>query len=128
MNSNIDDVAPQIHSLEDKRYQAMIEADTNVLEQLFGDGLVYTHSTGTADGKAAYLEGVRSANFAYKQIERSDECIQVYGDTAVVTGRARADMIVGGVPRLATLRYTCVWVKAINGWQTVAFQATSAPS
>jgi hypothetical protein len=53
-------VEHEIRSLEGRRYQAMIDGDADTLEQLLGDGLVYTHSTGTSDGKAAYLEAVRA--------------------------------------------------------------------
>lgn len=125
---NTEPVEREIRSLEDRRYQAMIEADTDTLEQLLGDGLVYTHSIGVSDGKAAYLEGVKAKKFTYRKIERPQEQIQLYGDTAVVTGRAHGDLLVDGAPRVANLRYISVWVKGPRGWQTVAFQATSIPT
>ena len=39
------------------------------------------------------------------------ENIQVYGDTAVVTGNVKMDAIVEGKPKLLNSRYTNVWIK-----------------
>lgn len=118
----------EIRSLEDRRYQAMVDADVDALQQLLGDGLVYTHSTGTVDGKGTYLEGVKAKRFVYRKIERRQESIQIYGNAAVVTGHAHVDLEVAGTPRVADLRYTTVWVIEAAGWQAVAFQATSMPT
>ena len=114
----------EIRSVEDRRYRALLDGDTSTLEQLLGDGLVYTHSTGTTDSKMAYLDGINAKRVSYRNIERPQEDIQVYGDTAVVSGRARVDVLVNDVPRVANLRYLSVLVKGAKGWQMVAFQAT----
>ncbi len=93
MNTEV--VAQEIQSLEARRYKAMIESDAETLERLLGDGLVYTHSTGTADDKSAYLQGVRSGKFTYRRIERRREQIQVYDETAIVTGESALHQHVG---------------------------------
>lgn len=121
---NQDAIRREIHALEDRRYEAMLAGDADILEQLLGDGLVYTHSSGTTDTKTTYIEGVKANKLTYRAIERLQEHIQVYGDTAVVTGRAHLEVLIDGVPRQANLRYIAVWVKASQGWQTLAFQAT----
>ena len=61
-----EDLKATILQLEERRYRAMCEADAATLEKLLADTLVYTHSTGAADGKAAYIAGVRDtrARFA----------------------------------------------------------------
>jgi ketosteroid isomerase-like protein len=121
---NTEGIEQEIRLLENRRYQGMLEGDANTLEQLLDDALVYTHSSGSTDTKATYLQGVKAKKLIYRTIERQDEQIQVSGTTAVVTGRASLDVIINGVPRLVNLRYIAVWVKGPNGWQTVAFQAT----
>ncbi|MHB8576947.1 MAG: nuclear transport factor 2 family protein [Dehalococcoidia bacterium] len=60
-----------------------LAGDATTLEQLLGDGLVYIHSTGMADTKAKYLDGVRANRLQYRGIERQQQQIQIYGDTAV---------------------------------------------
>jgi ketosteroid isomerase-like protein len=116
-----------IRQLEDRRFKAMVEADAAALEQLLADTLLYTHSTATTDGKASYIAGVRAKKWQYRKIERPAEDIQVYGDTAVVTGQVRIDIVVEGQAKIMNSRYTDVWVKGAKGWQMVAWQSTPMP-
>src|SRR6185312_14645462 len=111
-----------IRKLEDQRFKAMVDADAATLEQLLADSLVYTHSYGGADGKASYLDGIRSKKWVYRKIERPIEDIQVHGDAAVVTGQVRIELLSDGKPKTLNSRFTNVWVKGAKGWQMVAWQ------
>jgi ketosteroid isomerase-like protein len=113
-----------IRQLEDRRYQAMCEADAKTLEELLADSLVYTHSYGGADSKQAYLDGIRGKKWNYRKIERPVEDIQVHGDCAIVTGQVRIDLVSDGQAKQLNSRYTNVWVKGAKGWQMVAWQST----
>jgi hypothetical protein len=117
-------VEQDIHALEEQRDRALLLADSDTLAHLLGDGLVYTYWSGRSDGKADYLEGVKSGRFLYRKIERPDERIQVYDGLAVVTGRAHVEVVVSGRERVADVRYTSVWTKDAYGWRTVAYQTT----
>jgi len=121
------DVKANIRELESRRFRAMIEADAGALEVLLADSMVYTHSSATTDGKASYIAGVTSKKWQYRQIDRPVEEIQVHGDTAVVTGQVRIDILVEGKPKVMNSRYTDVWVKGPKGWQMVAWQSTPIP-
>ena len=46
----------EIKALEDRRYRAMIDGDTAVLDALCSDDLIYTHSKGDHDDKRSYLQ------------------------------------------------------------------------
>ena len=50
----------EIKALEDRRYRAMIDGDTAVLDALCSDDLIYTHSKGDHDDKRSYLHKVGS--------------------------------------------------------------------
>lgn len=117
-----------IRLLESRRYRAMCEADAATLDELLADSLVYTHSYGGADGKAAYLEGIRSRKWVYREIDRPIEDIQVHGDCAVVTGQVRIELLSEGKPKKLNSRFTNVWVKGAKGWQMVAWQSTPLPA
>ena len=52
----------EIKALEDRRYRAMIDGDTAVLDALYSDDLIYTHSKGD-DDKRSYLHKVGSRYF-----------------------------------------------------------------
>src|SRR5690242_9209220 len=112
-----DAIEAEIRKLEDRRVQAMVESDFDTLEKLLGDGLIYTHSTAQSDSRAEYIALCRKGVFKYRKIERPIENIQVYGDTAVVTGQIRMEAIVEGRPKLLNSRYTNVWIRAAKGWQ-----------
>ncbi len=43
----------EIKALEERRYRAMLDGDTAVLDALFSDDLIYTHSKGDHDDKRA---------------------------------------------------------------------------
>lgn len=122
------DVKAVITDHENRRYKAMIEKDLASLDALLGDALVYTHSNAVPDSKASYIEGVRSGKFDYRSAERMDVVIDVYGDTAVVTGRARMDAVIAGTPRVLNNRFLNVWAKGARGWQMVAWQSTPLPA
>jgi ketosteroid isomerase-like protein len=105
----------------------MIEADAKALDELLADTLVYTHSYGGADSKAAYLEGIRSRKWVYRKIDRPKEDMQVHGDTVIVTGQVRIELLADGKPKTLNSAYTDVWVKGAKGWQMTAWQSTPLP-
>jgi ketosteroid isomerase-like protein len=51
--SDADIAINEIKALEDRRYRAMIDGDTAVLDELCSDDLIYTHSKGDHDDKRA---------------------------------------------------------------------------
>lgn len=122
-----DRLAAEIHALEDRRCQAMIDKDMKALESIYADELVYTHSNASVDDKASYLAGIKSGKFDYKSIKRPEESIRVVGDTAIVAGRAEISVRADGTDRQLNSRYLIVWVKRGGGWQAVAWQSTPVP-
>ncbi len=127
MADSMDKVRQTIRELESRRFRAMIEADAVTLEALLADSLVYTHSSATTDGKASYIAGIKSKKWQYRQIDRPVEDLQVHGDTVVVTGQVRIDILIDGKPKIMNSRYSDVWVKGAKGWQMVAWQSTPIP-
>jgi hypothetical protein len=49
--------------------------------------------------------------------------VRLYGETAVVTGRAEIKAVLGGQEAVLPLRFTEVWVKS-GGWKLTAWQST----
>ena len=52
------DVAKEIRELENRRYQAMADADIASLDELLSADLVYGHSDASRDSKQSYLDKV----------------------------------------------------------------------
>jgi ketosteroid isomerase-like protein len=122
------DATADIKKLEDRRFQAMIDGDFDTLDKLLGDDLIYTHSTGQSDTRAEYIAQCKNGRFKYSKIERPIENIQVYGDTVVVTGHTKMDVIADGKPKVLNSRYTDVWIRSPKGWQMVVWQSTPIPA
>jgi len=120
--------AKEILALEERRYAAMLAADMGALEPLVHEDLIYTHSSGVVDGKASWLESMRSGRTRYKSVKRSDEKVRVHGDAALVTGRATLEVEIGGQPKTLQLRYLNVWLKSGGGWKFAAWQSGALPA
>jgi len=116
--------AKEVLALEDLRYKAMIANDVAALEKLFHPDLIYTHSSALVDTSTSYLEALRSGKTRYKGAERFEEKVRIYGDTALVTGRAQMQVELGGQPKAIKLRYLVVWTKTPQGWKFVGWQST----
>ncbi len=112
----------EIKGLEDRRYRAMIDGDTAVLDELCSDDLIYTHSKGDHDDKRSYLHKVGSRYFTYIEITHPADRVPIVGGGA----RHRQDdakvSVVGRIVHVDN-RYLAVWVREHFGWKFVAYQA-----
>ena len=98
-----EDETDAVRRLEERRWTALTSSDTATLRELFDDGVV-----------------------AYTQVQRSDEVVRTFGDTAVVTGRAVIDAVAAGRALQTIARYTAVWARRSGGWRFVGWHATPA--
>ena len=121
-------IEKDILALEEKRCAAMTANDIATLEKLFHDELIYTHSSAVVDTRASYLEVLKSGHTRYQSVQRSDEKVRVYGDSALVTGRAIIDVTVRGEKKHLDTRFLDVWTKTPQGWKFVAWQSTKLPA
>jgi ketosteroid isomerase-like protein len=122
-----DDAAKQISALEAKRYQAMTDADTGTLEELFSANLVYTHSDASSDSKESYLDRLASGHFDYGPVEHPEHSIVVHGDCAIVIGDMRGEVRIAGQARVLNSRSLAVWVRENDDWVLLAYQPTKYP-
>jgi ketosteroid isomerase-like protein len=124
-----DDVAAkQISELEARRYQAMTDGDTATLDELLAPGLVYTHSDASSDSKQSYLDKLSSGRLDYGPIEHPESSIVVHGDTALVFGDMRGEVLSGGAKRTLNSRVLAVWVRDGSRWTLLAYQPTKYPA
>jgi ketosteroid isomerase-like protein len=119
--------AEAVKAAEMARFAAQTTNDFKALDALLGDDLVYTHSSAAVDGKASYIESMRSGAVKYESIEPRDLKIRVYGTTAVITGEGRFKVTARGQALDNQLRFTDVWVLRDGRWQMVSWQSTRLP-
>ncbi len=115
----------EIKALEDRRYQAMLDGDTAVLDALCSGDLIYTHSKGDHDDKRSYLDKVASRHFTYLEIVHPADRVLVVDGAALVTGRMTAKVSVAGrgIVHIDN-RYLAVWLREHGAWKFAAYQPT----
>ncbi|MFM0503211.1 MULTISPECIES: nuclear transport factor 2 family protein [Paraburkholderia] len=118
----------QVQQLEDARYAAMVSKDIPTLERLLDDKLIYMHSTGVADTKSSYIEGLRTGIWDYHGIDRTEPQYQVDGDIVLVFGKLAIRMITRGVFKAFESRALAVWVRKPEGWRLLAVQSGAIPN
>lgn len=109
---------------EDARFKAQIDNDFAAMERLYGDDLVYIHSSTVVDSKASFIESMRSGAVKYRKMSRSDVTVRTYGCIGIVSGRAAFEVTARGQELMLDLLFHAVWAKRAQGVQFVSWQAT----
>ena len=109
---------------EDARFAAQMSGDVAAMQKLFGDDLVYVHSSTVIDTKASFIESIRSGNVKYRSMKRGDAKVRTYGCIAIVTASANFEVTARGQDLSLHLLYHAIWAKRAGGPQFVSWQAT----
>ncbi|MFJ9368647.1 nuclear transport factor 2 family protein [Nocardia sp. NPDC101769] len=115
---------------EEMRTLALVEGRYDEVAAIYDDRLVYTHSTGARDDKATTLGRLMEGTLRYEVIDHDLDHIEVVGDTALVTGRLRATVVVAGGRREIESSTSMVWTRPRQGgaWIVLIFHSSPAPS
>jgi ketosteroid isomerase-like protein len=116
-----------IRAADAKRIAALVQGDVAALSPLLAEDLTYTHTNGLVENREQFLAAVSSGKIDYEVVEPSDVQVRVYGNTAVMTGRADMKIKAQGNPMAFGIRFTSVWVKGEGGWILAAWQSTRLP-
>jgi ketosteroid isomerase-like protein len=111
---------------EDARYAAQTTNDFGALQRLYGDDLVYVHSTAVTDSKASYIDRQRSG-LHYRVMKPSDVKVRVFGCLAIITGRGDYEVTQNGQDSSPHLLFTAVWAKRGPDVQFVSWESTPVP-
>lgn len=116
--------AAAVERLERQRFEAMTKGDLATLGTLLADDLIYTHSNARLDTKQSWLEAMRTGATKYVSIQPSDLAVSVYGDAAIITGRADLALDSQGQRQQFSIRFTDVWIRRDGRWHMRAWQST----
>ena len=111
---------------EDARYVVQANLDFDAMQRVFGDDLVYIHSTGAADNKESYIERQR-AGLHYLGMTRDNAKVRVFGCLAIITGAASITASVKDVERTLHLMFHSVWVKRGSEMRFTSWESTIIP-
>ena len=102
----------------------MVKGDVAALEKVTSDDYTLINMNGQMSDKSQMISNFRSGQTKLTSDEVSDMKVRVYGDTAVVTGKADIKGTLGGKDATGQIMFTRVYVKKEGRWQSVAFQQT----
>jgi ketosteroid isomerase-like protein len=117
----------QVREAQARRFEVMVQGDMAALAPLLAEDLVYVHGDGKVETKAQLLESLASGRLRYRAIAAPDAAVRVYGEAAVVTGRADVQATAGGRDVAFAARYLAVYVREGGAWRLAAWQTTRLP-
>lgn len=118
-------VADQIKKIEMDRAAAVVKGDWAKLEKETSDDYTLININGQVSSKSQMIEGFKSGQNKLTADDISEMTVRVFGDVAVVTGKADVKGTLGGKDVTGRAMFTRVYVKKGNQWQAVALQQTS---
>ncbi len=118
----------QVLVTEDRRFAAMVHADTSALASLLAPDLTYTHTDGAQNTEAELLQLLGSGTLRYASIAPEAREVRVVGSSAVVTGRSAMRVEASGQVRAFRIRYLAVYRRGARGWELIAWQSTRLPA
>ncbi len=123
-----EDARTALIALEKQRTAATVAVDVAALSAIYADDLVYVHSSGKADNKAAVIGQLEQMRHI-AGLERGDLNIVAWENAAMMSGPIhyrfkRPD----GSERAMSALATQVFRREGQSWRVVSFQATTLAS
>jgi hypothetical protein len=109
---------------EQARYAAQMNNDFAAMQRMFGDDLVYIHSSTVVDTKASFIESMRSGAVKYRNMTRGEVKVRTFGSVAIITGSGVFEVTARGQDLRLDLLFTVAWAKRGGVPQFVSWQAT----
>jgi len=106
------------------RRQAMIAANVPALAAVLSDDLVWTHSSGRTDDKAAVLKAIETRSVSYQSLEVEDAAVAQHGDIFIYHGTLIGRVLKDGAERALRNKFLSVWRRAGASFQLLAWQST----
>ena len=114
----------EIKQLEQERNQALLRGDTAALDRMTSGDYTFINQRGELRTKAEIVSGFKSGTYKYEARQISDLRVRVYGNTAIVTGRAMQKGVENTKDYSGENRFRRVYVKQEGRWVSVALQVT----
>jgi ketosteroid isomerase-like protein len=114
----------EIKKLESDRLAAGVRKDIEAVSAATADDYIQIDIDGKVLDRAATLQRIKSSYAQLSSNAVDEMVVRIYGNTAVLTARAKSKGILNGKEFGGALRYTRVYVKRGGRWQVVLFQQT----
>jgi len=118
----------EILAREEELRRAQLASDTEALDGLLDDALMFTGLDGAVVTKNDDLFLHRSGRIRITRMEPVERTMLHLGETSVVSVKMDSAAIIDGAPINAILRYTRIWHKASDEWRVVAGHMSVVPA
>ena len=108
-----------------ERIRAVLARDRVALDLILCDELVYTHSSGSEEDKATYIERVVSGVYDYRSFQQIRRVFRIAQEFVFMHGDNEVDIVRNGELQLLAGRYMMVWRREGEDWRLFSF--TAAP-
>jgi len=117
-------VEDELKKFETDRAAATVKGDVATLEKQTADDYTFINFDGKMVDKSQMIDNFKTGRTKLTSNDVFDMKVRVYGNTAVMTGKADLAGTIEGKERKQEVMFTRVFVKKGCGWQTVALQQT----
>ena len=118
------DVKDKVLAVEQEWADAVVNADSELLNQIVADDFMATNPFGETRYKEEFIANILDGSPAYKHINRQTPEVRVYGNVAVVTGNAITEGTYKGLDVSGPYRYTAIYLDGGDRWRSVGIQFT----
>lgn len=116
--------AGAIEKADIDRTNAVVKGDMDAVDKSTADTYAFTDPNGRITTKKDLMDQLKSGAIKVSSQSISDVQVNMYGNTAVETGKVTSKATREGKDSSGTFRFTRVWVNQGGNWKTVAFQET----
>jgi hypothetical protein len=116
-----------LRSAEQTRFKAQVDADARILDKLLDDGLEYVHSNGELDSKKSFIDSLTTGRRDYVSTAATIESVRIFGNVAVIRGKATVTVADNGQSKDLHIGYTDVWLWKDARWRMTAWRSARLP-
>ncbi|HZZ20125.1 MAG TPA: nuclear transport factor 2 family protein [Opitutaceae bacterium] len=128
LSAAMDPVLDAVRSADDARVAATVAASKEQLSAVFSDDLVYTHSSGAVNDKAALIGAIVSGKTQYFSFDyESRDFVAITPNIVLMRGRCTIHSANSGQKVDNYLAYLGVWRLENGAWRFVAWQSCHLP-
>jgi len=109
---------------DQQRHAALLASDTDTLDALFTDDVIYLHSSGVIDNKQFYLDNLKKGKTKYLHIDYQPAQYRVSNGFALIQGKVTMQLLIDGAEKVVSGLIISTWRFENNRWRMMSWQAT----
>lgn len=115
----------EVYAVYKKLYEAMIEKDTDTINNLLMDGIILVHITGVKQSKREWLRAIENESMKYYSTKEENIEIVLKEKKATLIAQNKVDAKIYGLRNTWPLQLTMSMVKFENDWEISRVEAST---